>query len=65
MRSLRWSIALLTLVAAMGLAPDIAGCAVRVSLGWTTTAADIDRFAEEWLRLRARLGAPRDAASAA
>jgi cysteine desulfurase len=31
-------------LAAMGLGAD-AGCAIRISLGWTTTAADIERFA--------------------
>jgi cysteine desulfurase len=52
-------------LAAMGLAPEIAGATIRVSLGWTTTAAELDRFAEEWLRLWARLGAPRASIAAA
>jgi cysteine desulfurase len=33
---------------AMGL-EDLAGCAVRVSGGWATTAQDWDRFVEVWL----------------
>jgi cysteine desulfurase len=52
-------------LAAMGLPPEIAGSTIRVSLGWTTTEAELDRFAEEWLRLWARLGASRAAVSAA
>ena len=39
---------------AMGVAEDIALSAVRVSLGWTTTAADIDGFIDGWSALRAR-----------
>ena len=35
---------------AMGLPPEIAGCAIRVSLGWRTTAAEIDAFVEAWAR---------------
>jgi cysteine desulfurase len=31
-------------LAAMGLSPEIAGCAIRVSLGWTSTEADIEAF---------------------
>ena len=31
-------------LSAMGFAPDIAGCAIRVSTGWTTTQTDIDAF---------------------
>ena len=36
---------------AMGVDDDLATCAIRVSLGWTTTRADIDRFIEVWQRL--------------
>lgn len=39
---------------AMGVAPDLARAAIRVSLGWTTTAADIDRFIAVWQRILAR-----------
>jgi cysteine desulfurase len=33
---------------AMGLSPGIAGATIRISLGWTTTEADIDHFLEAW-----------------
>ena len=36
---------------AMGVAPDVARSAIRVSLGWETTRADITRFLEVWLPL--------------
>jgi cysteine desulfurase len=29
--------------------PDLAGCTIRVSGGWNTTAADWDRCGEVWL----------------
>lgn len=38
-------------LAAMGVAPELARGAVRVSLGWTTTAADVDRFLGTWNKL--------------
>ncbi|MGL6043444.1 MAG: aminotransferase class V-fold PLP-dependent enzyme, partial [Sandaracinobacteroides sp.] len=38
---------------AMG-APDAAGQSLRVSTGWQTTDADIDRFLAAWLPLAAR-----------
>lgn len=41
---------------AMGLAQDAAGCAIRVSLGWDSTDADIDRFLAAWSGLAARHG---------
>ena len=37
---------------AMGIAPDIARCALRISLGWTTTSADIETFIETYTRLQ-------------
>lgn len=37
---------------------DLARCGIRVSLGWNTTEADIDRFIEAWTREYARV-APR------
>ena len=37
-------------LSAMGYAPDVAGSAIRVSLGWTTTAGDIDKFIEAYTR---------------
>jgi cysteine desulfurase len=36
---------------ATGLADSITGCAIRVSLGWNTSAADIDGFIEAWRAL--------------
>jgi cysteine desulfurase len=40
-------------LSAMG-AGDDAECAIRVSLGWSTTQADIDRLVEAWAALYAR-----------
>jgi cysteine desulfurase len=39
---------------AMGVADDLAVCAVRVSLGWTTTSDHIDRFIDAWHALHQR-----------
>ncbi len=39
---------------AMGLPPGIAGATIRISLGWTTTEADIDHFLEAWTALSHR-----------
>jgi cysteine desulfurase len=39
---------------AMGLDAQAAGEAIRVSLGWTTTEAEIDAFADAWAALAAR-----------
>ena len=41
---------------AMGVPEEIAISAVRVSLGWDTTEAEIDRFVEAWRALAARAG---------
>ncbi len=38
-------------LAAMGIEPDLAGCAIRASLGWNTVSEDIDRFIDVWQRL--------------
>jgi len=38
-------------LAAMGVSDDLAECAIRVSLGWTTTGADVDRFIAAWRAL--------------
>ena len=35
-------------LAAMGLAPDVARGAIRISLGWTTSENDIDAFLKVW-----------------
>ena len=42
------------IIAAMGVAPEIAASAIRVSLGWKSTAEDIDRFIAAWSRLPAK-----------
>jgi cysteine desulfurase len=39
---------------AMGAAPEIAECAIRISMGWSTNDADIDRLVEAWGALYAR-----------
>ncbi len=44
---------------AMGVSPEEADCAIRISLGWTTTAAEIDRFCGAWATLYLRLGQDR------
>jgi cysteine desulfurase len=41
-------------LAAMGLAPEIAASAIRVSLGWNTTQADIEQFGAAWRRILSR-----------
>jgi cysteine desulfurase len=41
-------------LAAMNIAPDLARGAIRISLGWNTTAQDIQFFVETWQRLMAR-----------
>jgi cysteine desulfurase len=41
-------------LAAMGIAPDIARCTIRVSLGWSTTEADIVHFIDAWTALSQR-----------
>lgn len=40
---------------AMGESADVAGAAIRVSLGWNTTAADVDRFLAAWTAMARRL----------
>lgn len=39
---------------AMGVAPALVECAIRISLGWSTSAADIDRLVDAWGALYAR-----------
>jgi cysteine desulfurase len=41
-------------LAAMGIAPEIANSAIRVSLGWSTTEADIAHFIDAWTALYRR-----------
>ena len=42
-------------VEAMGYAPELAQGAVRLSLGWSTTEADIDSALKAWRKLADRL----------
>ncbi len=46
---------------AMGIAPEIASAAIRVSLGWNSSAADVQHFTTVWNKLRARHAARRAA----
>lgn len=39
---------------AMGVTPDVARTAIRVSLGWQTTDADLDAFVQSWQQLYVR-----------
>jgi cysteine desulfurase len=41
-------------LAAMGVAPEEAQSAIRISLGWASTEADVDRLVAAWGRLYAR-----------
>ena len=49
---------------AMGVGGEIAGCGVRVSLGWPTGDADVERFIEVWTRVFARMQARRPSSAA-
>jgi len=42
-------------LAAMGVTPEIAAATIRISLGWTTTEADIAHFLDAWTALSRRL----------
>ncbi|MDI1345409.1 MAG: cysteine desulfurase family protein [Pseudolabrys sp.] len=44
-----------TVLTAMGVEPELARGAVRVSLGWTTTEADIDLLLNAWMRVASSL----------
>jgi cysteine desulfurase len=51
---------------AMGLAPELAGSAIRVSLGWGSAAEDVEMFLSAWGELARRKGFEvKDAAQAA
>jgi cysteine desulfurase len=41
-------------LAAIGLAPDLARSAIRVSLGWSTTERDVDAFLQAWRTIAGR-----------
>ena len=51
-------------LAAMGTAPELARGAIRLSLGWASTEADVDRFAEAFAAVMARMRAARQSALA-
>lgn len=40
---------------AMGIADDLASCAIRVSFGWRNTAQDVERFMKAWSALADRV----------
>ena len=50
---------------AMGFGEDVARSVVRVSMGWTTNAADVDRFIDVWTGIYRRARACRPAAPVA
>jgi cysteine desulfurase len=50
---------------AMGAAPEIAGCTIRISLGWSTMEAEIDHFLTAWMAMYRRVSARGAAARAA
>ena len=41
-------------LAAMGVAPEVARCTIRVSFGPQTSEADVERFTAEWRAIKAR-----------
>jgi cysteine desulfurase len=41
---------------AMGIAPDVANGALRISLGWNSSGSDIERLIESWRRIAERRG---------
>lgn len=47
----------------MGYGPELAGSAIRVSLGWNSEPADIDAFLAAWDALLRRRGRPADQAA--
>ena len=50
-----------SVLAAMGVAPDVAGGFLRVSFGPQTSEADVDRFLTEWRRIAERSAAAKAA----
>ena len=42
-------------LAAMGATDDLARSAIRISLGWASEAADVERFLEVWPRVVGRM----------
>ena len=52
-----------TVLRAMGVTPEVAGSAIRVSLGWRSEAGDIDRFIGAWSGISAKASATRELAA--
>jgi cysteine desulfurase len=52
-----------TVLRAMGVPPEIAGSAIRVSLGWRSEAGDIDRFIGAWSGISVKESAARELAA--
>lgn len=50
---------------AMRVGDELATCAIRISLGWTTTEADVDRFVAAWRVMADGRGRPGAAVAAA
>jgi cysteine desulfurase len=57
-------VALSHVLAAMGVRPELARGAIRLSLGWASTEMDVERFAAAFASVMARMRAARRAASA-
>jgi cysteine desulfurase len=51
-------------LAAMGVRPELARGAIRLSLGWASTDADVERFAMAFASVMARMRAARRGAPA-
>ena len=49
----------------MGLAPDEADSAIRISLGWQTSANDIERLKAAWTEITGRLGGTKQKSASA
>jgi cysteine desulfurase len=45
----------------MGATPQEAGSAIRVSLGWTSTSQEVERFCDAWAGIYDRLASGRRA----
>ncbi len=52
-----------TVLHAMGVPPEIAGSAIRVSLGWRSETGDIDRFIDAWSGISVKESATRELAA--
>ena len=50
-------------LAAMGVKPELAGGAIRLSLGWASAEPDVERFAEAFRSVLARMRTARRGAA--